>query len=92
MAIGSTTAIYRLYPIRVDLNSPSWNPNETLTVYIPLCTAIVILLYILIGIFHLLETRNTWCSNCCLPFTKREEYGGKASQEEATEFEMHEIA
>ena len=51
----------------------------------------VIPLYVIIGIFHLLETKNACCSNFCLPFTKREEYGTEQSQEETADLEMHKI-
>ena len=35
---------------------------------------VVLLLFILIGIFHLLEKTKCCCCNFCLPFTKRDMY------------------
>ena len=98
MGIGSTFALYKLQNIRNLLRGTyilndfpkSWI-DEPLTLYVPVFIALVIFFYIGIGIFHLLETKNDWCSNCCLPFTKREEYGTTTSKEESIEFKMHNI-
>ena len=55
----------------------------------------VVVPYITIGIFHLVETKNSFCLKCCLPFTRREEFQGfqlsKEVHEKSVDVEMHEI-